>query len=55
MTGITKCGKKLLQSVTGITKGEKKLLQSVTGIAKCGNYYKVERNRKETSAHAIIP
>ena len=31
VTGITKCNRKLLQSVTGITK-YKKLLQSVTSL-----------------------
>ena len=42
--GITKCDKKLLQSVTGITKCDKKLLQSATGITKCDNYYKVRQH-----------
>ena len=55
MKAITKCDKKLLQSVTGIIKYDKKLIQRVTGITKCDkklvtgitkydNYYKVRRN-----------
>ena len=47
VAGIAKCDRKLLQSVTGITKCDRKLSQSVTGITKCGNYYKVERNASQ--------
>ena len=43
-TIITKCDKKLSQSVTGITKCNKRLLQSVTSITKCDSYYKVAYN-----------
>ena len=47
---ITKCDKKLLQSVAGITRWDK-LLQSVTSITKCENQYKVRRN---TSVFLVI-
>ena len=35
----------LLRSVISITKCDKKLLQSVTGITKSDIYYKVRRNK----------
>ena len=40
VTVITKCERKLLQSVTGITKSDRTLLQSIAGIAKCDNNIK---------------
>ena len=43
-TIITKCDKNLLQSVTGVTKWGKKLFQSMKCIMKRGSYYKVRRN-----------
>ena len=44
VTCVTKCDRKLLQKVTGITERDKKLLQSVTAITKCDNYCKVRRS-----------
>ena len=43
-SGITKCGRSLLQSASGITKCDRLLLQSASGIAKCDSHYKVGRN-----------
>ena len=37
VTVITKCERKLLQSVTGITKSDRTLLQSIAVITKCDN------------------
>ena len=37
--------KQVLKSVTVITKCNRKLLQTVIGITKCDKYYKVSRNK----------